>query len=65
MIGPKKLKTVLGRVENTMGNGKKKTCWLTALSPFLTMFSNGIFLIVIKVGICGQRITQTILCFYC
>ena len=42
----KKLKFVVGWVENIVG--KRRKCWLPAFSPFPTMFSKGYFLMVIK-----------------
>ena len=41
-----KLKFVYGWVENIVGKGKK--CWLPAFSPFSTMLSEGIYLVIVK-----------------
>ena len=40
------LKFVLGRVKNIVG--KRRKCWLLALSPFPTLFSKGFFPRVVK-----------------
>ena len=45
MKATQKLKLVLGKVANTVGEGK---CWLPVFSPFPTLFSKGFFLTVVK-----------------
>ena len=45
-IVPKIMISQHDRVENTVE--KKRKCWLQAFSPFLTMFSKGFFLRVVK-----------------
>ena len=47
-----KLKFVFGRVENIVGKGERRKCWLSPFSPFPTMFSKSLFLRVAKSGDC-------------
>ena len=39
-----KLKFALGRIENIVGKGENRKCWLPAFSPFPTMFFKKLFL---------------------
>ena len=54
-----KLKFVLGRIKKHCG--KRRKCWLPAFSPFLTLFSKGYFLQVVKILDCVVRNEATVL----
>ena len=54
----KKVIFVFDRLENILGKGKK--CWLLAFSPFLSMFSKGFLVRVLKSPDCGQELTYVV-----
>ena len=53
--------SVFDRVENIVG--KRRKCWLPEFSPFLTMFSMGFFLRVVKSRYCVVKSWLAVLGF--
>ena len=43
IIVTQELKYGFGKLENIVGNGENRKCWLSAFSPFPTMFSKTFF----------------------